>query len=138
MKLKYSFYIVRKERKIQIGLDFCSWILKICSDLYPNIDSFLVNDTGNIALGIDGWYFVQIASHYHFIYCSSISFLCTFSCISILGNAALVLRSRLKVKVVKEHREKMTVQNGIEENGVVPTNIEKEVGKQIMQYQVRV
>lgn len=32
----------------------------------------------------------------------------------------------------------MTVQNGIEENGVVPTNIEKEVGKQIMQYQVRV
>lgn len=42
------------------------------------------------------------------------------------------------MKVVKEHREKMTVQNGIEENGVVPTNIEKEVGKQIMQYQVRV
>lgn len=30
----------------------------------------------------------------------------------------------------------MTVQNGIEENGVAPTNIEKEVGKQIMQYQV--
>uniref|UniRef100_A0A8D0F047 NAD(+) kinase n=1 Tax=Strix occidentalis caurina TaxID=311401 RepID=A0A8D0F047_STROC len=52
------------------------------------------------------------------------------------GNAALVLRSRLKVKVVKEHREKMTVQNGIEENGVVSANIEKEVGKQIMQYQV--
>lgn len=95
-----------------------------------------MNDTGNIAQGIDGWYFVQIASHYHFIYYSSISFLCTFSCISIVGNAALVLRSRLKVKVVKEHREKMTVQNGIEENGVVPTNIEKEVGKQIMQYQV--
>lgn len=40
------------------------------------------------------------------------------------------------MKVVKEHREKMTVQNGIEENGVAPTNIEKEVGKQIMQYQV--
>lgn len=32
----------------------------------------------------------------------------------------------------------MTVQNGIEENGVVPMNIEKEVGKQIMQYQVGV
>lgn len=41
------------------------------------------------------------------------------------------------MKVVKEHREKMTVQNGIEENGVVSTNIEKEVGKQVMQYQVR-
>lgn len=53
------------------------------------------------------------------------------------GNAALVLRSRLKVKVVKEHREKSPVQNGIEENGVVPANLEKEVGKQIMQYQVR-
>ncbi|XP_014799416.1 PREDICTED: NAD kinase isoform X1 [Calidris pugnax] len=52
------------------------------------------------------------------------------------GNAALVLRSRLKVKVVKEHREKMTVQNGIEENGVVSANLEKEMGKQIMQYQV--
>ncbi|NXS26486.1 NADK kinase, partial [Pomatostomus ruficeps] len=52
------------------------------------------------------------------------------------GNAALVLRSRLKVKVVKEHREKVPVQNGIEENGVVSANLEKEVGKQIMQYQV--
>ncbi|NWX89253.1 NADK kinase, partial [Nothoprocta ornata] len=52
------------------------------------------------------------------------------------GNAALVLRSRLKVRVVKENREKTTIQNGIEENGVVSTNIEKEVGKQIMQYQV--
>uniref|UniRef100_A0A803WF57 NAD(+) kinase n=1 Tax=Ficedula albicollis TaxID=59894 RepID=A0A803WF57_FICAL len=52
------------------------------------------------------------------------------------GNAALVLRSRLKVKVVKEHREKSPVQNGIEENGVVSANLEKEVGKQIMQYQV--
>lgn len=81
---------------------------------------------------------MQIGSHFHFVYYSSISFLCTFSCMSILGNAALVLRSRLKVKVVKEHREKLTVQNGIEENGVVPTNIEKEVGKQIMQYQVSV
>ncbi|XP_062363733.1 NAD kinase isoform X2 [Cinclus cinclus] len=52
------------------------------------------------------------------------------------GNAALVLRSRLKVKVVKEHREKTPVRNGIEENGVVPANLEKEGGKQIMQYQV--
>uniref|UniRef100_A0A8D0GPW7 NAD kinase n=1 Tax=Sphenodon punctatus TaxID=8508 RepID=A0A8D0GPW7_SPHPU len=53
------------------------------------------------------------------------------------GNAALVLRSRLKVKVVKEHREKKTViQNGIEENGVMSANLEKEVVKQIVQYQV--
>ncbi|XP_067423287.1 NAD kinase isoform X2 [Emydura macquarii macquarii] len=53
------------------------------------------------------------------------------------GNAALVLRSRLKVKVVKEYREKKTlIQNGIEENGVMTTSLEIEVGKQIMQYQV--
>lgn len=55
----------------------------------------------------------------------------------IAGNAALVLRSRLKVRVVKEHREKKVIQNGIEENGMVPTSLEKEVVKQIMQYQVR-
>ncbi|XP_038233068.1 NAD kinase isoform X1 [Dermochelys coriacea] len=53
------------------------------------------------------------------------------------GNAALVLRSRLKVKVVKEHREKKTlIQNGIEKNGVISTSLEIEMGKQIMQYQV--
>ncbi|XP_074831773.1 NAD kinase isoform X2 [Carettochelys insculpta] len=53
------------------------------------------------------------------------------------GNAALVLRSRLKVKVVKEHREKTTlIQNGIEENGVISTSLEMEMGKQVMQYQV--
>nr|XP_060615018.1 NAD kinase isoform X1 [Anolis sagrei ordinatus] len=54
------------------------------------------------------------------------------------GNAALVLRSRLKVKVVKEHREKkMMIQNGIEENGVMPPpSLEKEVFKQAIQYQV--
>ncbi|NXQ77037.1 NADK kinase, partial [Quiscalus mexicanus] len=52
------------------------------------------------------------------------------------GNAALVLRSRLKVKVVKEHRDKSSVQNGIEENGLVSANLEKEAGKQMMQYQV--
>lgn len=55
------------------------------------------------------------------------------------GNAALVLRSRLKVKVVKEHREKKAViQNGIEENGVIAPSLEKEMFKQVMQYQVSV
>ncbi|ETE60377.1 Guanine nucleotide-binding protein G(I)/G(S)/G(T) subunit beta-1, partial [Ophiophagus hannah] len=40
------------------------------------------------------------------------------------GNAALVLRSRLKVKVIKEHWEKKAViQNGIEENGVVSSGV---------------
>lgn len=71
------------------------------------------------------------------ISCANTSFLVCFPRVSPAGNAALVLRSRLKVKVVKEHREKTTVQNGIEENGVVSANLEKEVGKQIMQYQVR-
>lgn len=71
------------------------------------------------------------------ISCARISFFECFPCFSPAGNAALVLRSRLKVKVVKEHRDKSSVQNGIEENGVVSANLEKEVGKQIMQYQVR-
>ncbi|XP_053137159.1 NAD kinase isoform X1 [Hemicordylus capensis] len=53
------------------------------------------------------------------------------------GNAALVLRSRLKVKVVKEHREKKAIlQNRIEENGLVSQSLEKEMFKQVMQYQV--
>lgn len=54
-----------------------------------------------------------------------------------VGNAALVLRSRLKVKVVKEHREKKAmIQNGIEENGLTSPSLEKEMFKQVMQYQV--
>ncbi|XP_028921247.1 NAD kinase isoform X3 [Ornithorhynchus anatinus] len=53
------------------------------------------------------------------------------------GNAAIVLRSRLKVKVVKELREKKPgLQNGIDENGVVATAPDREPGKQVMQYQV--
>uniref|UniRef100_A0A8D2IL99 NAD kinase n=1 Tax=Varanus komodoensis TaxID=61221 RepID=A0A8D2IL99_VARKO len=53
------------------------------------------------------------------------------------GNAALVLRSRLKVKVVKEHREKKPmIQNGIEENGVMSPSLEKDIFKQAIQYQV--
>ncbi|XP_026571694.1 NAD kinase isoform X1 [Pseudonaja textilis] len=53
------------------------------------------------------------------------------------GNAALVLRSRLKVKVIKEHWEKKAViQNGIEENGVVSSGLEKEMFKQATQYLV--
>ncbi|KAE8592902.1 hypothetical protein XENTR_v10018912 [Xenopus tropicalis] len=51
------------------------------------------------------------------------------------GNAALVLRSRLKVKVSKEHKEKKTVlQNGVEENGLIVKS-EKEPIKQT-KYQV--
>ncbi|XP_051844751.1 NAD kinase isoform X1 [Antechinus flavipes] len=53
------------------------------------------------------------------------------------GNAAIVLRSRLKVKVVKEFREKKaTLQNGIEENGVLPTGLEKDSNRLMMHYQV--
>lgn len=48
------------------------------------------------------------------------------------GNAALVLRSRLKVKVYKE--KKAMVQNGVEENGLI-VNPEKEHVKQT-KYQV--
>ncbi|XP_043846379.1 NAD kinase isoform X2 [Dromiciops gliroides] len=53
------------------------------------------------------------------------------------GNAAIVLRSRLKVKVVKESREKKAmIQNGIDENGVLSPSLEKESSKQMMHYQV--
>ncbi|XP_075695749.1 NAD kinase isoform X2 [Rhinoderma darwinii] len=49
------------------------------------------------------------------------------------GNAALVLRSRLKVKVYKE--KKSIVQNGVEENGLLINQQEKEYVKQT-KYQV--
>uniref|UniRef100_A0A7N4PNU6 NAD(+) kinase n=1 Tax=Sarcophilus harrisii TaxID=9305 RepID=A0A7N4PNU6_SARHA len=53
------------------------------------------------------------------------------------GNAAIILRSRLKVKVVKEFREKKaTLQNGIEENGVLPAGLEKDSNRLMMHYQV--
>ncbi|XP_020027017.1 NAD kinase isoform X1 [Castor canadensis] len=53
------------------------------------------------------------------------------------GNAAVVLRSRLKVRVVKELRgKKMTVHNGLSENGLPAPGLDTEVGKQAMQYQV--
>ncbi|XP_025862929.1 NAD kinase isoform X3 [Vulpes vulpes] len=55
----------------------------------------------------------------------------------IQGNAAVVLRSRLKVRVVKELRgKKMTMPNGISENGVLAADLDTEVGKQVMQYQI--
>lgn len=48
------------------------------------------------------------------------------------GNAAVILRSRLKVRVVKELRDKKTaIHNGLSENG-----LDTEGGKQAMQYQV--
>ncbi|XP_042113338.1 NAD kinase isoform X5 [Ovis aries] len=55
----------------------------------------------------------------------------------IQGNAAVVLRSRLKVRVVKEPRgKKVAVPNGISENGVLAASLDVEVGKQAVQYQV--
>lgn len=55
----------------------------------------------------------------------------------IQGNAAIVLRSRLKVKVVKELRgKKLAVPNGSSRNGVPAADLDAEVGKQVMQYQV--
>ncbi|XP_037002818.2 NAD kinase isoform X3 [Artibeus jamaicensis] len=55
----------------------------------------------------------------------------------IQGNAAVVLRSRLKVKVVKELRGKKTATpNGVSENGVLASDRDAEAGKQVLQYQV--
>uniref|UniRef100_A0A2I2YKT6 NAD kinase n=1 Tax=Gorilla gorilla gorilla TaxID=9595 RepID=A0A2I2YKT6_GORGO len=53
------------------------------------------------------------------------------------GNAAVVLRSRLKVRVVKELQGKKTaVHNGLGENGSRAAGLDMDVGKQAMQYQV--
>ncbi|XP_039732816.1 NAD kinase isoform X2 [Pteropus medius] len=55
----------------------------------------------------------------------------------IQGNAAIVLRSRLKVKVVKELRgKKLAVPNGTSKNGALAADLDSEVGKQVMQYQI--
>ncbi|KAK2500591.1 hypothetical protein MC885_019181, partial [Smutsia gigantea] len=51
------------------------------------------------------------------------------------GNAAVALRSRLKVRVVKELRGKAVIPNGVSENGVLAADVDPEVGKQVMQYQ---
>ncbi|XP_006871834.1 PREDICTED: NAD kinase [Chrysochloris asiatica] len=51
------------------------------------------------------------------------------------GNAAIILRSRLKVRVVKELRGKKAASpNGVRENGSLAPDTE--LGKQVMQYQV--
>ncbi|XP_066546769.1 NAD kinase isoform X2 [Amia ocellicauda] len=53
------------------------------------------------------------------------------------GNAAIILRSRLKVKVVKEHREKKTSnQGGVDEKGLIVTNGDTDTTRNNMQYQV--
>lgn len=54
----------------------------------------------------------------------------------IQGNAAIILRSRLKVKVVKELRGKMALRNGVTGNGVLASDWDSEPGKQVMQHQV--
>lgn len=59
----------------------------------------------------------------------------------IQGNAAVVLRSRLKVRVVKELRAKpAAVSNGLGEHlgdhGALAATLDVELGKQVMQYQV--
>lgn len=119
---------------MKFDLDFWSLLLKFNFELQPSVGNFVMNESGNVEKpGIDGWHLLECVS-----YCwGSLLFIFVFLLCFPAGNAALVLRSRLKVKVVKEHREKSPVQNGIEENGVVSANLEKEVGKQIMQYQVR-
>lgn len=49
----------------------------------------------------------------------------------------MVLRSRLKVRVVKEvGGEKVAVPNGMGENWLPAAHLDVEVGKEVMQYQV--
>jgi len=50
-----------------------------------------------------------------------------------LGNAAIILRSRLKVQVFKENWEK---KDGMDEKGIIQTNRDVESSHKAMQYQV--
>ncbi|XP_037684725.1 NAD kinase isoform X2 [Choloepus didactylus] len=53
------------------------------------------------------------------------------------GNAAIILRSRLKVRVAKELRGKAAaIQNGVSGIGVLAPGLDPEAGKQVVQYQV--
>ncbi|XP_004695335.1 PREDICTED: NAD kinase [Condylura cristata] len=55
----------------------------------------------------------------------------------IQGNAAIVLRSRLLVRVVKEPRgRRAAVPNGLREHGAPAAGPHAELGRQVMQYQV--
>lgn len=55
----------------------------------------------------------------------------------IQGNRTVVLWSWLKVKVMKELREKkLAISNGASEKRVLAADLDMEVGKQVMQYQV--
>lgn len=50
------------------------------------------------------------------------------------GNAAIVLRSRLQVRVLKENWEK---KDTVDEKGIILTNKDLETSRKAMQYQVR-
>lgn len=52
----------------------------------------------------------------------------------VAGNAAIVLRSRLKVRVLKENRDKRA---RVDEQGVILTNGDAESSRKDVQYQVR-
>ncbi|XP_041128931.1 NAD kinase-like isoform X1 [Polyodon spathula] len=52
------------------------------------------------------------------------------------GSAAIILRSRLKVKVLKEPREKTSVQERGKEKGLIIKNGESEISRRTVQYQV--
>ncbi|XP_041130458.1 NAD kinase-like isoform X2 [Polyodon spathula] len=52
------------------------------------------------------------------------------------GSAAIILRSRLKVKVVKEPREKTSVQERGKEKRLIIKNGESEISRRTVQYQV--
>ncbi|KAF7486510.1 Hypothetical predicted protein [Marmota monax] len=78
-------------------------------------------------------------------YLGSLSFLTLFNLKNfqsqgtqvIVGNAAIVLRSGLRVRVVKELRgKKRTTHNGLSENGLPALGLDTEIGKQAVQYQV--
>lgn len=50
------------------------------------------------------------------------------------GNAAIVLRSRLQVRVLKENWEK---KDSVDEKGIILTNKDVESNRKAVQYQVR-
>lgn len=69
---------------------------------------------------------LQVKSSLVFIYRKNIF-------VSYIGNAAIVLRSRLKVRVLKENWEKKA---RVDEKGIILTNGDIENSRKAMQYQV--
>lgn len=112
-----------------------SQVTQIIEGVSSNLFFFSVSLSGLIAL---------LALHAHvlhkifstdvvFVFCTSCIFNKYLFLFTDEGNAAIVLRSRLRVRVLKENREKKA---RVDEKGIILTNRDVEGSRKAMQYQV--